>query len=233
MPDTSVPDLQPGDQRPSWARPAAAPESRAAVAVAIAAAVTLQLAIPERFTAVPRWPVITLELLLLTVMLTVNPFTTSRKTLLGTWTSRVLTAAITIDNSASAAVLDYRILSGHVTDTAAVLLGSGAAIYITNMIAFGVWYWEFDRGGPYARFVGARRHPDLLFPQMSDPDNTPPGWRPTFVDYLYVSFTNSVAFSPTDTMPLARWAKLMMAVQATVATTTIALVFTRAVGLLT
>ncbi|MDT7729814.1 MAG: hypothetical protein QOK45_67, partial [Mycobacterium sp.] len=91
-----------------------------------------------------------------------------------------------------------------------------------------------DRGGPFARRAGEQPYPDFMFPQM-DPDTAKlvkPGWRPTFVDYLYVSLTNAMAFSPTDTMPLARWAKGMMAVQSLVAVTTVALVIARAVNVL-
>ncbi len=200
--------------------------------MAIAAVLALQHAIPERYTIVPRWPLIALEVLLLLVLLAVNPLAPSRYIAAATWATRLLIAAITVDNTASATVLVYRILSGQVDDSVAILLGSGGAIYITNVIAFGVWYWLLDRNGPLARLSGERRYPDFLFPQMSDPEQAPPDWRPTFIDYLYVSFTNSVAFSPTDTMPLARWAKAMMTVQSLVATTTIALVFARAVSLL-
>ncbi len=200
--------------------------------IAVASVLTLQIAIPQRYTAVPRWPLIVLELLLLVVILVANPLTRHARTAVGIWAMRLLTGAITMDNTASAVVLNYRIISGRIADNAAVLLGSGGAIYMTNVIAFGIWYWVLDRGGPGLRQVGGRRYPDFLFPQMSDSDHARPDWRPLFVDYLYVSFTNSVAFSPTDTMPLARWAKAMMAVQATVATTTVALVFTRAVSLL-
>lgn len=219
------------DRMPSWLRPGS-PESRFPVLVAIVAALTLQMAIPAHYTAVPRWPLIVLELALLVVILAVNPLKPSSRARVGLWATWALTAAITADNTASAVILDYRILAGLVSDHAAVLLGSGAAIYITNVIAFGIWYWELDRGGPANRLTAQAAHPDFLFPQMTDPDFARPDWRPTFVDYWYVSFTNSVAFSPTDTMPLARWAKLMMTVQALVATTTVALVFTRAVSLL-
>lgn len=208
------------------------PENRVPVLIAIASVISLQVAIPERYTAVPRWPLIVLELLLLVAMLVANPLTLRPHAAVGTWAMRLLTAAITIDNTASAVVLNYRIITGRIADNAAVLLGSGGAIYMTNVIAFGIWYWVLDRGGPSLRQADTPRFPAFLFPQMSDTDHAPPDWRPMFVDYLYVSFTNSVAFSPTDTMPLVRWAKAMMAVQATVATTTVALVFTRAVSLL-
>ena len=216
---------------PSWLRPGT-PESRLPVLLAIVAAIVLQRAIPEQYTVVPRWPLVLLELLLLVVLLVINPVRLSRRTTVGKWATFALTAAITVDNTASAVVLDYRILAGEVSNNPKTLLGSGAAIFITNVIAFGIWYWELDRGGPFARTAGDQPYPDFLFPQMSDPTNSKPGWRPTFVDYLYVSFTNVVAFSPTDTMPLARWAKGMMTVQALVSTTTIALVIARAVNVL-
>jgi len=218
---------------PSWLRPGD-PESRLPVLAALLAAIALQLAIPKSYTVVPRWPLITLEVLLLVVLVVQNPVRLSRSTRVGKYASLVLLAAITADNTLSAVLLDTRILSGEVSNKAAVLLGSGGAIFVTNIIAFGIWYWELDRGGPFARRAGEQPYPDFMFPQM-DPDTAKlvkPGWRPTFVDYLYVSLTNAMAFSPTDTMPLARWAKAMMAVQSLVAVTTIALVIARAVNVL-
>jgi hypothetical protein len=216
---------------PSWLRPGD-PENRWPVVIAIIAAIAIQHAIPVQYTVVPRWPLVGMELLLLLVMLLINPVRLSRPTTIGKWAGLVLTAAITVDNTASAVVLAKRILSGEVSNDAAVLLGSGAAIFVTNVIAFAIWYWELDRGGPFARRAGRQPYPDFLFPQMSDPDKARPDWRPTFVDYLYVSFTNVVAFSPTDTMPLARWAKGMMTIQSLVSMTTIALVIARAVNVL-
>jgi hypothetical protein len=216
---------------PSWLKPGDA-ENRLPAVVAIVAVIVLQRAIPVQYTVVPRWPLITLELLLLVVLLAINPLTLSRRTTIGKWASLVLTAALTLDNTASAVVLDYRILTGEVSNNPAILLGSGAAIFITNVIAFGIWYWELDRGGPFARRAGEKPYPDFLFPQMSDQANAQPDWRPTFVDYLYVSFTNVVAFSPTDTMPLSRWAKAMMTVQSMVSMSTLVLVIARAVNVL-
>ncbi|MEN4472961.1 hypothetical protein [Mycolicibacterium cosmeticum] len=216
---------------PSWLRPGE-PENRLPVLVAILVAVALQRAVPERYTVVPRWPLVVMELLLVVVLVAINPLRLTRRTTAARWGSLALTVAITVDNTASAVVLDYRILSGDVSNDAAVLLGSGGAIFITNVLAFALWYWELDRGGPFARRAGEQPYPDFLFPQMSDPNTAAPGWRPTFVDYLYVSFTNVVAFSPTDTMPLARWAKMLMTVQALVSMSTVALVIARAVNVL-
>lgn len=216
---------------PSWMRPGD-PENRLPVLVALAAAIALQLAIPKAYTVVPRWPLIALEILLVLVLIGLNPLRLTRSTRFGRGISYVLLAAITVDTTLSALVLDVRILSGEVSNQAAVLLGSGAAIYITNVIVFGIWYWELDRGGPFVRREGTRQAPDFLFPQMTERELAPHDWRPEFMDYLYVSFTNVVAFSPTDTMPMARWAKAMMTLQATVSFTTLALVVARAVNVL-
>jgi hypothetical protein len=217
---------------PSWLRPGS-PENRLPVLGALLAAIALQLAITRSdYAVIPRWPLITLEVLLLAVLVWLNPLRLSRSTVHGKYATWALLAAITLDNTLSAAVLDTRIITGEVSNDAMLLLGSGAAIYVTNIIVFGIWYWELDRGGPFARRSGHRPYPDFLFPQMTSPEVTKPDWRPTFVDYLYVSFTNVVAFSPTDTMPLARWAKIMMTVQAMVALSTAALVIARAVNVL-
>jgi uncharacterized membrane protein len=139
---------------------------------------------------------------------------------------------ISIANAASAILLVRAILEGHAGDSAAPLFESGASIWLTNVIVFGLWYWEFDRGGPIQRAHGTSRHPDLMFPQMASPELAPPDWEPQFVDYLYLSFTNATAFSPTDVMPLARWAKITMAIQSAVSLAMGALVIARAVNIL-
>ena len=216
---------------PSWLRPGD-PENRMPVLVALSVAIALQLAIPKSYTVVPRWPLIALELLLVVVLVGLNPLRLSRSTTFGKWASYVLLAAITVDNMLSALVLDIRILSGEVSNKPAVLLGSGGAIYVTTVIVFGVWYWEIDRGGPFARREGSRPYPDFMFPQMTERELAPPNWRPEFLDYLYVSITNVVAFSPTDTMPMTHRAKAMMTVQAMISFTTLALVVARAVNVL-
>jgi hypothetical protein len=103
---------------------------------------------------------------------------------------------------------------------------------VTNVLLFGLWYWEFDRGGPLRRASGREAAPDFMFPQMADPRMAPDGWRPSLIDYLYVSFTNATAFSPTDTMPLTPTAKVLMAVQSLASLITVGLVFARAVNIL-
>src|ERR1700736_4163130 len=216
---------------PSWLRPGT-PESRLPVLFALVAAIGLQLAVPARYTVAPRWPLITLEVLLGAVLVVLNPIRLTRSTRLGRYTSLILLAAITIDNTGSAVLLNYHILAGTVSRDAPLLLGSGAEIVVTNIIVFGIWYCQLHRGGPSAQRSAAPPHPDFMFPQMVNPVLARPDWSPGFVDYLYVSVTNALAFSPTDTMPLTRWAKAMMTLQALVALSTLALVIARAVNVL-
>jgi uncharacterized membrane protein len=131
-------------------------------------------------------------------------------------------------------ILIYVLISGGAaTNSAGTLLAYGAFVWLANNVAFALLYWEFDGGGPAARLVQPREFPDLAFPQQLNPELAPPGWRPIFWDYLYLGFNNSVAFSPTDVMPLARWAKLSMAVQALVSLAILGLVIARAVNVFT
>jgi hypothetical protein len=225
-----------GERLPAWLRPGN-PESRWPVLLALMSAIALQRAIPERYTLVPRWPLVAMEVLLLVILCTINPIRLTRSTRLGAVSSLVLLAAITIDNTTSAIVLDYHIITGKISNDPAMLLGGGAAVFFTNIIVFGIWYWEIDLGGPFARAGVAKRkpqrgYPDFMFPQMDARKLAPEDWEPRFFDYLYVSLTNVMAFSPTDTMPLTRRAKAMMAIQALVAVSTVALVFARAVNVL-
>src|ERR1700759_3020807 len=102
-------------------------------------------------------------------------------------------------------------------ETGKDLIFAGAVLWVNNVLLFGLWYWELDQGGPLARRTGRTTTPDFLFPQMTEPAHSPENWEPGMIDYLYVSFTNATAFSPTDTMPLTPVAKTLMAAQALVA----------------
>ncbi len=113
------------------------------------------------------------------------------------------------------------------------LLFSGGALWVTDAIAFGLAFWELDSGGPVARALSdAPRKPDFQFPQDENPKLAPEDWAPRLWDYLYVSQTNSIAFSPTDVMPLTRRAKTLMAAEATLSAITLLLVAARAVNIL-
>jgi uncharacterized membrane protein len=124
------------------------------------------------------------------------------------------------------------LVAGRAGTDAVPLLLTGGGIWLTNVIVFALWYWEWDRGGPMARVLGQRQYADFLFAQMQNPESAPPDWEPAFLDYLYLSFTNSTAFSPTDVMPLSRWAKMLMMLQSSVSLVTVVLVVARAVNIL-
>ncbi len=139
---------------------------------------------------------------------------------------------ISLANSWSAARLVVGLVRGTEGLDAGPLLLTGGAIWLTNVIVFALWYWEWDRGGPMARVMGHHQYADFLFVQMQSPETAPPDWEPVFLDYLYLSFTNSTAFSPTDVMPLSRWAKMLMMGQSTVSVSIVVLVVARAVNIL-
>jgi uncharacterized membrane protein len=117
-------------------------------------------------------------------------------------------------------------------DTAGALLAYGFLVWIDTNLTFALLFWELDGGGSAERFTNPRRYPDLAFPQHMNPEVAPPGWMPEFLDYLYLGLTNSLAFSPTDVMPLARWAKLLMALQSLVSVGILSLVIANAVNTL-
>ena len=144
----------------------------------------------------------------------------------------VAAAILSAANAWSAVRLITGLVDGSLGGSAEQLLVSGAVIWITNMIVFGVWYWEVDRGGPVGRANGTEQWPDFMFAQMASPDLAPPDWRPAFTDYAYLAFTNGIAFSPTDTMPMTRWAKVAMALQAVLSFSVVVLVVARAVNIL-
>jgi hypothetical protein len=116
-------------------------------------------------------------------------------------------------------------------NSGAQLLLKAATVWGTNVVAFGLWYWAFDRGGPVRRLRPNPPEPDFQFPQMENPQLAAPDWQPELVDYIYVAFTNAIAFSPTDAMPLSRRAKLMMLTESAVSAVTILLVAARAVNI--
>jgi hypothetical protein len=135
--------------------------------------------------------------------------------------------------SAANALLVFGVISSLVSGhekSGAQLLMKASTVWLTNVILFGLWFWLYDQGGPLQRLRG-QGPPDFLFPQIDSPDVAAPGWRPHFIDYMYVSFTNSIAFSPTDTLPLSRWAKLLMLFESAISALVVLLVAARAVNI--
>jgi uncharacterized membrane protein len=141
-----------------------------------------------------------------------------------------LIALITLANFIALGELLSALLNHHTAGGQSLIYAS-VPIWLTNVIVFGLWYWEMDRGGPAVRLRADHRQPDFLFPQMATPRSAP-GWTPKFLDYLYTSFTNATAFSPTDTMPLTAAAKFLMMLQSLASLLTVALVVSRAVNIL-
>jgi uncharacterized membrane protein len=216
---------------PAWRRITKG-EPRWPASLAILVAIAVQIAIPEWLAFGPRWFVPALEGAVLVGIVLANPMRIDAESTRLRAATKALIALMTYANAWGAGHLVEEIINHDRELTAKRLLAVGLAIWVTNVIAFALWYWELDRGGPAARAKGERPYPDFLFPQMQAPDLTPPEWDTQFVDYLYLSFTNATAFSPTDVLPLARWAKLTMLVQSAVSVVTVVLVIARAVNIL-
>jgi hypothetical protein len=207
------------------------PESRWPASGAVLAALVLYVTLPERFTVGPAWLFPVLEVALLLPLSIAVPTRHARETSWHRMASIALVAFVSAANVASLALLVIGLISG-VQRAGTELIFAAMQIWLTNVIVFGLWYWELDRGGPSARCRASHREPDFLFPQMSTPAAAPANWTPRFLDYLYVAFTNATAFSPTDTLPLTVWAKVLMAVQSLASLLTVALVAARAVNIL-
>jgi hypothetical protein len=196
----------------------------------IAAAIALQLLLPDRLSAGPRWLLPVLEALVLLSLIVASPQRVTgihplrRRLALG------VTILASAGNAISLALLTHYLLHHNISN-GYQLIGAGSLIWLTNVLIFSLWYWEIDRGGPGTRAAGQDRLPDLLFPQMGA-DRYAPRWRPVFGDYLYLSLTNATAFSPTDAMPLSLTAKGIMGLQSLISLVTVGLIVSRAVNIL-
>jgi uncharacterized membrane protein len=216
---------------PAWRR-ATRGEPRWQPSVAVVVMLVLQVRLGEGLSPFSPWLLPALELVLLVVLVAVNPARIDRHQPALRAVSLALVALASLFNAGSVVVLVRGLIDGTLSGQASTLLAAGANVWITNVIVFGLWYWELDRGGPGARAEGRDPDPDFLFPQMSDSTGDYHHWEPQFVDYLYVACTNAMAFSPTDAMPLTRWAKLGMMLQSGISLVTAALIVARAVNVL-
>jgi hypothetical protein len=224
---------------PAQASPAARQSPRGgekrwpmALAVLVAGLLRAVLA-PQLRTGDARWVFIVVVVVLLAVLVIGDPGRIDRDS---TWL-RVLTGSliglISLVNASAAVRLVGGIIRGvNFTNQATILLASGGAIWLTNVIAFGLWYWDLDRGGAAARARGAGGHPAFVFPEMSYPQYVGTDWYPRFVDYLHLSFTTAMAFSPTDVSAIKPWAKLLMMLEEAVSLVVALLVVSRAVNIL-
>jgi uncharacterized membrane protein len=208
-------------------------ERRWTASAFVLVAMAVPFLLPARYSPSSDWLLPVIEGFVLLTLIVVDPGRIDRP---GRWV-RGLSIALVVAIAASAAWgsarLVWDLLHGAPQTTVATeLLISGALVWSQTVLAFGFLYWELDGGGPVTRHLQPPTHPDLAFPQQLDPGLAPPGWRPVFVDYLYLALTNATAFSPTDVMPLARWAKLTMSVQSILSIVILSLVVANAVNLL-
>jgi hypothetical protein len=212
-------------------------ETRVPLMLAVIAAMALQLLLPKSVVVIhERWLLPALQGAVLLALIIGNPWRLTRESTLIRALAMVLLGAIAFNDIVGIVRMVDLLLNGSSTLRAHLtgqdLIRVAVVIWLTNVIVFALAYFELDQGGPFKRLRGEGRA-DFLFPQQTDDlRNKWPEWRPTFIDYLYVSFTNSTAFSPTDAMPLSIWAKMLMLLQSGSALVTIGVVAARAVNIL-
>lgn len=217
-------------------------EPRLPAALAVLVAIALYALLPNKLLLEPRFVVPTLELLLFIPLIAANPRRMTRGNRSLRRLAIVLVLLIAASNAVAEVLLIRQLVGGAGKDEATTLLLAAGQVWLTNVLVFALAYWELDRGGPVSRTQIARpRLPiaDFRFPQDEDHDaiyevakrsSAKSGWAPGFIDYLYVSVTNSSAFSPTDTMPLSPRAKMLMAVESVSALVLSVLVISYGVG---
>ncbi len=206
------------------------PRWPASLAIVIAAA--LNFVLPGKFTLGPPWLFPVLEMLVLVPLSIAAPRRRPHEPRLEQVAGVVLIAIASLANVTSLFLLIHQLIFNGKDITGKELLYSSVAIWLTNVVVFALWYWEIDRGGPDDRMRDDHAAPDFLFPQMVTPGCAKRNWTPGFFDYLYLSFTNATAFSPTDTMPLTTQAKFLMLVSSLASLATIAIVASRAINIL-
>jgi hypothetical protein len=209
-------------------------EARWPMAGAVVAAMVLTILLPGSLRAGPNWVLPLIEGVLLGAVIVGDPGKIDRRSRTLRSLSIVLVSVLVFGALwATAQLIDELIHGGSETNSASDLLEAGFVVWLSNIIAFALLYWELDGGGAAARAYRVAVHNDVAFPQQLNPEIAPPDWQPRFIDYLYLAFTNATAFSPTDAMPLAPWAKITMAIQSLVSIAILGLVIARAVNVFT
>jgi hypothetical protein len=204
------------------------------MALAVLAAGGLRAVLPPALrNGDTRWAFIAVVVVLLGILVIGDPGRIDRDS---TWL-RIMTGTLIGLISAVNAAAAVRLVAGIIgavkfSTDANVLLGSGGAIWLSNVITFGLWYWDLDRGGAAARARGSSRQPAFVFPEMTNAQYVAPGWYPKFIDYLHLSFTTATAFSPTDVSAIKPWAKIMMMTEEAISLLVAVLVVSRAVNIL-
>jgi uncharacterized membrane protein len=225
-------------------------ESPLLPAAALVTAAVLYADLPSRFIAgthsgvfgVARWVVPALTVLVLLTMIAIRPrgplarlagWRTESLHLTRRRLALVTIAIVSVANAASIILLVHLLVNGSTpSGYAPPLLRAAVHMWVVNVLLFALWFWQLDGGGPLNRPICAPGDRDFLFPQHTEPALAGTSWHPEFLDYHYVSFTNAAAFSPTDTMPLSRWAKMLMLVQSAISLVLAVMVVARAVNIL-
>jgi hypothetical protein len=204
------------------------------VAVAIIVAAGLHVALPARYRVQPTWLVPAVLVALLVVLVIGDPGRIDRQNAWLRIVTSTVIALITLANLVAAVRLVVEILTNNklFANHPGGLLAAGAVIWATNVIAFGLWYWDLDRGGAAARAHHPFRNPAFVFPEMQNADYVAPNWVPRFVDYLSLAFWTATAISPTDISAIRPWAKLLMMLEAGGSIVLAALVIARAINVL-
>ena len=204
------------------------------VALAVVVTVALHVALPAKYRINPPWVAPAVLLGLLTALIIGDPGRIDRQK---TWL-RILTGAViavlTVANLVGASRLVGDIVTSNklFDNNAPALLAVGGVIWATNVIAFGLWYWDLDRGGAAARAHHPQANPAFVFAEMQHTEYAPADWVPKFADYLALAFWTATAFSPSDVSVIKRWAKLLMMTEAAVSLAIGVLVVARAVNIL-
>ena len=199
--------------------------------LAVLVSIVLYVVLPAKLTVGPRWLVPGLEGLLLFGLVISTPYLHHTQSTIRRRMTIALIVIVTAANFAAEGLLVHYLLKSGGSGGRSLVF-SAAQIWFTNVAAFGLWFWEVDRGGPHMRTAPKPHAPDFLFPQMDASDPSLKAWRPAFLDYLYVAFTNASAFSPTDAMPLSVRIKALMLIQAIASFLTVGVVAARAVNIL-
>jgi hypothetical protein len=205
------------------------------MALAVISTGLLRLALPSQLRDDDaRWVLLALLVVLLVCLVLGDPGRIDRQTRWLRVLRDVLISIITLTNATAAGRLIFAIIdSAKWTEDAKVLLGAGAAVWLTNVITFALWYWDLDRGGPAARANGTGSSPAFVFPEMTHTEFVAANWEPRFPDYFHLSFASATAFSPTDVSAIKVWAKWVMMAEESISLVVALLVVARAVNILT
>jgi hypothetical protein len=202
------------------------------MAVAVLATIVLQVITPHEGRLVFWWIFPVLELMALVAVLVRDPGRIDARTRAARRSTLGLIVLLTLGTLGGLVVLMLDVVDDNFDVRATALLGRGAALWVTNVVVFSLWFWELDRGGAAERAASSGIPPSFAFPEEAFPDLVADGWIPRYPDYLYLSFTNATAFSPTDTLPLRTWAKLAMMGESVISLITAILVIARAINVL-